>query len=170
MKRRKFITLLGGAAAWPLAARAQRAGRMRRIANLIPYAKGDAEYEGRIRDFRQELERLGWIEGINAQFDERWTTDNMDVVGANSKPRGMESGCHRRHRRSGRSDSNAIDPLYSDHHPHSFRSGRDGLGEKPCAAGRQCHRLYSLELSIVGKMLEDFEAGRARHCARWTDI
>jgi putative ABC transport system substrate-binding protein len=81
MRRREFMTLIGGAAAaWPLAARAQT--RMRRVGIVMPYPKGDAEYEVRVRALRQELAKLGWTEGSNVQFDERWTTDNMDRVRA----------------------------------------------------------------------------------------
>jgi putative ABC transport system substrate-binding protein len=85
-RRREFITLLGGAAvAWPLSVRAQQpAGRMRRIGILMPYAEGDPEFGVRVRAFRQELGKLGWIDGGNIQFDERWTTDNMDLVRANA--------------------------------------------------------------------------------------
>jgi putative ABC transport system substrate-binding protein len=83
LKRRDFILALGGAAAaWPLAARAQQSGRMRRIGILMPYAKGDAEYEARVGAFKQELAKLGWTEGGNVAFDEHWTTDNMDRVRA----------------------------------------------------------------------------------------
>jgi len=81
MKRRQFIALLGGAAAaWPLAARAQQTERMRRIAIVMPFAKGDSEGEARIRAFKQELAKLGWTDGGNIQFDERWPADNMDLV------------------------------------------------------------------------------------------
>jgi putative tryptophan/tyrosine transport system substrate-binding protein len=84
MRRREFITLLGGAAAWPLAARAQRGERMRRIGILMPYAPSDAENQARIRAFKEELLKLGWTKGDNIQFDERWTTDNMELVRANA--------------------------------------------------------------------------------------
>jgi putative tryptophan/tyrosine transport system substrate-binding protein len=79
--RREFITLIGGAAvAWPLAARAQQSGRVRRVGMLMPYPKGDSETEARVGAFKQELAKLGWTEGGNVRFDERWTTDNMDRV------------------------------------------------------------------------------------------
>jgi putative ABC transport system substrate-binding protein len=79
--RREFITLLGGAAvAWPLAARAQQRERMRHVGIVMPYAKGDTENEARVQAFKQELKKLGWAEGRNVQFDEHWTTDNMDLV------------------------------------------------------------------------------------------
>jgi putative ABC transport system substrate-binding protein len=80
VRRRKFITLLGGGAAWPLAARAQQPDRVRRIGIVMPYAKGDTEIEARVQAFKQDLEKLGWVEGRNVQFDEHWTTDNMDLV------------------------------------------------------------------------------------------
>jgi len=82
-KRREFITLLGGAAvAWPLVARAQQPARVRRVGILMPYPKGDSENEARVRAFKQELARLGWTDGANIRFDERWTADNMDRVRA----------------------------------------------------------------------------------------
>jgi putative ABC transport system substrate-binding protein len=82
VKRRQFITLLGGAAAWPLAARAQQREQMRRIGILMPYPKDDPEMGIRVRAFRQELAKLGWTDGANVQFDERWTGDHMDRVWA----------------------------------------------------------------------------------------
>jgi putative ABC transport system substrate-binding protein len=78
--RRKFIALLGGAAAWPLAARGQQGERMRRIGIVMPFAKGDSDGEARIRAFKQELAKLGWMDGGNIQFDEHWPADNMDLV------------------------------------------------------------------------------------------
>jgi putative tryptophan/tyrosine transport system substrate-binding protein len=82
--RRKFITLLGGAAAaWPLAARAQPSG-MRRVGVFMAYAESDAEMQMRVRAFRQELRRLGWSEGENLRIDERWPADDMDRVRTNA--------------------------------------------------------------------------------------
>jgi len=80
VRRRDFITLLGGAAAWPLAARAQQGERMRRIGILMPYPPINAEMQARVRAFREELRKRGWAASVNAQFDERWTGDNMDFV------------------------------------------------------------------------------------------
>src|SRR5262245_20336501 len=84
MRRREFIILLGGAAAWPVAARAQQGQRVRRVAIVMPYPKGDSEYEARPRAFKQELAKLGWTDGGNVRFDEHWTTDNMDMVRAHA--------------------------------------------------------------------------------------
>jgi putative tryptophan/tyrosine transport system substrate-binding protein len=67
MKRRDFITLLGGAAAgWPLAARAQQPERMRRIGVLTPATAGDLDGQARIAAFRQRLQQLGWTESSNS--------------------------------------------------------------------------------------------------------
>jgi putative ABC transport system substrate-binding protein len=81
MRRREFVTLLGGAAAaWPLAARAQQGERVRRIGILMPFPPTNAEMQSRVRAFREELRKRGWAASVNAQFDERWTSDNMDLI------------------------------------------------------------------------------------------
>ena len=73
MRRREFITLLGGAAAaWPLATRAQQPDRMRRIGVLMNLAADDAEGQARIAAFVQALQRLGWSDGRNLRIDHRW--------------------------------------------------------------------------------------------------
>ena len=78
MRRREFITVLGGAAAaWPLTAGAQQTARVRRIGVLMAFPRSDTEVQSRVQIFRQELAKLGWSEGGNVQFDERWTGDNM---------------------------------------------------------------------------------------------
>jgi putative ABC transport system substrate-binding protein len=71
MRRRDFITLVGGAAAWPLAARAQQ-DRMRRIGVLMGFAEDDPEVKARLAAFRQGLEKRGWSEGRNVRIDTRF--------------------------------------------------------------------------------------------------
>ncbi len=79
MKRREFITLVGGAtAAWPLAARAQQSQRMRRVGVLMAYAESDPEAQARVVAFRQGLRELGWTEGHNLQMDYRYGTGEPD--------------------------------------------------------------------------------------------
>ena len=85
MKRRDFIAALGGASVTlPMTARAQQAPRLRRVGILMPYPPTDTEWQARVGALRQELQRLGWTRGGNIEFDERWTTDNMDLVRANA--------------------------------------------------------------------------------------
>src|SRR5262249_55959375 len=79
MNRRAFITLLGGAAAWPLAARAQRPERMRRIGILMTIAANDPESQARIVVFAQSLQALGWTDGRNARIDIRSSTSSTDT-------------------------------------------------------------------------------------------
>ena len=72
MKRRDFITLFGGAAAWPLAARAQQSERVRRIGVLFPGVAADLENQNRIATFQRALQELGWKDGRNLRIDYRW--------------------------------------------------------------------------------------------------
>jgi len=77
MRRRNFITLVGGAIAWPLAVRAQQPERMRRIGVLMPFAKDNPEGQARTAAFLQELQKLGWTEGRNLQIEYRGDTDDL---------------------------------------------------------------------------------------------
>jgi putative tryptophan/tyrosine transport system substrate-binding protein len=100
MKRREFITLLGGAAAWPLAARAQQGERMRRIGVLMSLTEDDPQAKARLVAFRQELARRGWSEDRNIHIDYRFAPTraqaqllakelvamNADVVVAQATP------------------------------------------------------------------------------------
>src|SRR5499426_1285691 len=82
MKRRDFITLLGGAAAgWPVVARAQQRERMRRVGVLLPAAADDAVFQTRMAVFLQELALLGWSVGRNVSIDVRWATANAADIG-----------------------------------------------------------------------------------------
>src|SRR6478735_4392480 len=75
VRRREFMTLLGGAAAtWPLAARAQPSERMRRIGVLMYWTEDDAEGQARLAAFAQALKQLGWSDGRNVRLDTRWAS------------------------------------------------------------------------------------------------
>ncbi len=76
--RREFITLLGSAAAWPLAARAQQGDRMRRIGVLLPAAADDPEYQAWVGAFQQGLALLGWSIGRNVRIETRWAGVDAD--------------------------------------------------------------------------------------------
>ena len=79
IRRRDFITLLGGAAAaWPLAARGQQAERIRRIGVLVGFAASDVEAQARVTAFRQKLQELGWTEGSNVRIHERWAAGDAE--------------------------------------------------------------------------------------------
>jgi len=81
VKRREFITLLGGAAAaWPLAARAQQSERVRRIGVLMAYAENDLEAQGQVAAFREALQGLGWTDGRNIRFDFRWAALDAETM------------------------------------------------------------------------------------------
>ena len=80
MKRRALITLLGGAAAWPLAARAQQAERMRRIGVLLPADADDAIFQARMAAFLGGLQQLGWTDGRNVRIDTRWAAGDADLI------------------------------------------------------------------------------------------
>src|SRR6185437_15966372 len=79
MRRRKFLSLLGGAAAaWPLAARAQQRERMRRVGVLMNLAADDAEGQARLVAFLQGLQEAGWAVGRNLRIDLRWGAGDAD--------------------------------------------------------------------------------------------
>ena len=81
MRRREFITLLGGAATvWPLVAPAQQVTGMGRIGVLMQVGKSDAEAQARLKVLQETLQQLGWIEGRNVQFDCRWADAKDDLA------------------------------------------------------------------------------------------
>jgi putative ABC transport system substrate-binding protein len=75
--RREFITLLGGAATWPLGARAQQPERMRRVGMLMPYEQADPEAQVRNAAIRDVLKELGWSEGRNVEYHFRWAGNDV---------------------------------------------------------------------------------------------
>jgi putative ABC transport system substrate-binding protein len=81
MRRRKFITLAGGAAiGWPLAARGQQGDRMRRIGVLMAYAEGNRQAQAWIVAFREELQKLGWTEDRSIRIEIRWATSDDEAL------------------------------------------------------------------------------------------
>jgi putative ABC transport system substrate-binding protein len=82
MKRREFITLLGGAAAWPLAAHAQQAQRMRRIGVLMYNDENDPVWKPYVSTFTQALAGLGWSDGRNLRMDLRWPGPDINRIRA----------------------------------------------------------------------------------------
>ena len=81
LRRRQFITLLGGAvAAWPLAARAQQPAQVRRIGVLMPFAEDHPVGQARVAAFVQGLRQLGWTDGHNVRIDYRWSAGDSDNI------------------------------------------------------------------------------------------
>jgi len=81
MKRREFITLLGGAAAaWPLAARAQQPQQMQRVGVLLPATADDPVWQTRLGAFLQGLQQSGWSIGQNVRIETRWATINAAEI------------------------------------------------------------------------------------------
>jgi putative ABC transport system substrate-binding protein len=80
MRRREFVTLLGGSAVtWPFAARAQRGERMRSVGMLLPATVDDSEYPGLVNALVQRLQQLGWTEGRNVRIETRWAGGSADA-------------------------------------------------------------------------------------------
>src|SRR6516165_8033062 len=73
MRRREFISVLGSAAAWPVAVRALQGERMRRIGILAGLPENDPEAQARVAAFVQRLDELGWTRGLNIHVDIRWS-------------------------------------------------------------------------------------------------
>ena len=80
MRRREFVAMLGGAAAWPLAARAQQPERMRRIGVLLSLAADYPQAPARVTALAQGLQELGWMVGRNVRIDYRWGGGNVELV------------------------------------------------------------------------------------------
>ena len=120
--RRDFITLLGGVAAWPLAAHAQQPERMRRVGVLNPFAENDPEHTN-VAVFRQALEKLGWTNGGNVQIDYRWGGADPEAVV--NLARSMPMHCRR--------DRACVCPAI-----------RDGLGASAPAPANKSRRMAPL--------------------------
>src|SRR5262249_54321832 len=157
-------TLLGGAAAWPLAARAQQADRIRRIAVLSPLAEDDPEMTARLAGFRQGLEKRGWSEGRNVRMDTRFAPDSSadqaqvqgkelialqpDVILAQGTPLGAAL----------QRESRLI-PIVSA--SLAGRPDRVRIRREPAAAGRQYHRPDAVRGERMRQVARDAQGDRA---------
>ena len=154
MKRREFLGVLGGAASWPLAARAQQSDRVRRIGVLMGYAESDPEGQAYVAVFREGLQKLGWAEGRNFQIDIRWATpDDAEAVQRFAKelvalqpdvilsPTTPTTAALLQQTRT-------IPIIFADR----FRSGRQRLRRKLREAGRQRHRFHHSGADVGGQV------------------
>ena len=89
-KRRAFITLLGGAAAWPLRARARQGERMRRIGLLMAVAD-DGEGQARVTPLKEGLQELGWTDGRNIQIETRFGGADAGRIRAHAATRFLQA-------------------------------------------------------------------------------
>jgi len=156
MKRREFIALLvGAAAAWPLAARAQQRERMRRIGVLVPAVADDPVWQARLGAFLQALALLGWTIGRNVHIDTRWGTPNADEIRRQAAeiaalaPDVILAG-----------GSSTVGPLLQATRtvPIVFTLGNDPVGsgfvDSLARPGGNATGFMSYEFSIAGKWLE----------------
>ena len=153
IKRRDFVTLLGGAAAaWPLAARAQQAERMRRIGVLMGAVESDPARQSQLAAFRGALAKLGWREGSNLAIEVRWGGDpelcaryaaelvalGPEVILADASP--SVEALQRQTRTIPIVFVTVADPI------------GQGFSREPCAPRRQHHRLQRFRRTDGGQM------------------
>ena len=96
MRRREFITLLGGAAVWPRAAHAQQPERLRHIGILMSVGESDPEGQAQLTAFRQKLKELGWVDGRNVRLNIRWGAGNAERYHRYAADLVALAPCHRR--------------------------------------------------------------------------
>jgi putative tryptophan/tyrosine transport system substrate-binding protein len=153
--RREFITLLGGAAAWPLAARAQERERLRRIGVILPAVADDPVWQARLGAFLQALALLGWTIGRNVHIDTRWATSNAADIRRHAAemaalaPDIILAG-----------GTSALEPLLQATRtvPIVFTLGNDPVGsgsvDSLARPGGNATGFMSFEFSMAGKWLE----------------
>src|SRR5262245_56186295 len=146
MKRREFITLIG-AAAWPLAARAQSSERVRRIGALMYLAADDPESPARVVAFARGLQEFGWIEGRNIQIEYRWGGGDMDRVRRYAAEIGcFGAGCHPGQQRLSFGSAAKCNPHCANRLCERHRSCRRWIRRKPFAPGRQYNRIHPVRI------------------------
>jgi len=167
MKRRAFISLLGGAAAaWPLAVRAQQTERVRRIGIIQPASSDDAEYQIRVGALLQELQQLGWIIGRNIRIETRWT--KFDPEESRKYAAELVALAPDAIVATGIS---TVGPLLQLTRtvpivfPGRIRSGRRRSGRELGATGRQRHRLPLVRIQFEREMAGAAQTGRAKRQA-----
>jgi putative ABC transport system substrate-binding protein len=167
IRRRELIVALGGATAWPLAARAQQGERMWRVGVLMAWLDTDQEIQARIAAFRQELGKLGWSEGVNLHIEERFGGDDIDRLRAQagelveSKPDAiLVAG--RRAVSVLRQQTRSIPIVLAG---ISDPAGQ-GLVASLARPGGNITGFSMFEFSVIGKMLEMLKQTLAWHCLR----
>ena len=164
MNRRAVISLIGGATAWPLAARAQQSQRMRRIGVLVSAVEGDPRGLEYVTAFAQGLAELGWAVGRNVRIEYRWGAGDLDrfrryaaELVALSPDVGFE--------RVDRGRVSAGKPHRADCVRDDDRSCRRWLGREPVATWYQRHRICRIRIQHERQMAGTAKRDRARRKA-----
>ena len=148
MRRREFIMLLGGAVAWPLAARAQERERPRRIAVLMGYAESGSSGQALIAAFRDGLQKFGWTEGHNTRIDIRWAApDDAESI----RTRRATTRSHYFEHHTHHSSATTTNANHPHHFSGAFRSGRQRLRRELLATWRQRHRVQRFGADTDGQ-------------------
>ena len=137
--RRAFIGVLGGAAAWPLAARAQQPERVRRVGVLMSLAAQDTVAQVRYAAFLQGLQQSGWEVGRNVRIETRWIPGNPDHIRKAAAELVALARCHPGCRQCEHWSVAASDALDTDRVRAHTRSGRSRVCHQHVAAWRECH-------------------------------
>ena len=165
--RRKFLATLGGAAAWPLAARAQQRERMRRIGVFMPGVADDPENEARNAAFLQGLGELGWIVGRNVRIEYRWGAgDDRALSAIAAELVALVTGCRLGLGYSTVTALQKATRTRADRVRECHRSGRRRPGRKLGTAGRQYHRICYLRIRLCRKVAGAAQGGRAARDTR----
>ena len=169
MRRREFITLLGGAAAWPVAARAQQPERMRRIGVLMSTSGDDPESQARLMAFTQGLQQLGWSDGRYVRIETRWALGETarvhryaaelielspDVIVTGGRVASVVPAIEQAGRRIPIVFVQAVDPVGS------------GYIASLASPRRQRHRIHPIRVHIERKMVGIAQGGCASHDPR----
>ncbi len=155
MRRREFLEILAGAAAWPATASAQQSERVRRVGLLFGTTGSDLQAQSLINVTRQRLGELGWSEGHNIRIEERLTARRQQPSPRlRSRTGTVKTGRHRLRRNSAGSRLAAGHPHDSDRVPERQQSRWLRIRCEYCAARRQYHGLCSFEPEMGGKWLE----------------
>ena len=167
MRRREFITLLGGAAAaWPLTARAQQGERMRRIGMLESLKADDKEAQARISTFAQGLKELGWTEGRNVEIDVRFGPGNSTLRQHAAELVALAPEVILASGSATTGPLLQVPPHSADRVRDRPRSRRRWIRRELGSAGRQCHRLYPLRIRRRREVAGAAQGGPAEHDAR----
>jgi hypothetical protein len=169
LKRREFITLIGGVAVWPVTAPAQQGERKRHIGMLMAATENDMEWQNLVKVFIQRLQELGWTQDRNLKIDFRWVETGSDRLEALAKEL-VELKPELIISQATITTIVATDPHCPDHIPACCRSRRQQFRKKLRASRHKRDRILHLRSVDVREMARTAQGDRARHRARRSHI